>query len=226
MNVILHPLFMLAATICAYALAVWFFNQSNKFVLLHPVLVAALLIAGGLFFSGIPFSHYQEQTKLLPALLGPTVVALVVPFHESLHAIRRAALPLVLTVIVGGASVVFAGYALAIFSGLDRQMDLSLLTRSSTAPIALSIAKKIGGDPSLTLMGVLVSGIFGSSLTPYFFDWLRIRSEAVQGFTLGFTSHAFGVARAFQISAQACAFATAGMGLMGLTAAILLPLIF
>lgn len=226
MNVISHPLFMLAVTICAYVLAVWLFNRSNKLVFLHPVLIAALLIVGMLFFSGIPFSYYQEQTRLLPALLGPTVVALVVPFHESLHAIRRAALPLVLTVIAGGFGVVFAGYALGLFSGLNQQMNLSLLTRSSTAPIALSLAEKIGGDPSLTLMGVLISGIVGSSLTPYIFDWLQVRNEAVRGFALGFTSHAFGVARALQISTQACAFATAGMGLMGLTAAILLPLIF
>lgn len=226
MNTISHPLFMLAATISAYALAVSIFHRSNKFVLLHPVLVAALLIAGMLIFFGVSFSHYQEQTKLLPALLGPTVVALVVPFYESLHAIRRAALPILLTVVVGVSGVIFAGYALGLLSGLDQQMNLSLLTRSSTAPIALSIAAKIGGDPSLTLMGVLISGIVGSSLTPYIFEWMHIRSEAVRGFTLGFTSHAFGVARAFQISTLACAFATVGMGLMGLTAAILLPLIF
>lgn len=226
MNMILHPLFMLAVTICAYVLSSWLFNRSNKFVLLHPVLVAAFLITGILFLSGVSFSHYQEQTRLLPALLGPTVVALVVPFHESLRTIRRAALPLALTVIAGGTGVVFAGYMLGLFSGLDQQMNLSLLTRSSTAPIALNIAEKIGGDPSLTLMGVLISGIVGSSFTPYILDWLQIRSEAVRGFTLGFTSHAFGVAIAFQISTQACAFATAGMGLMGLAVAVLLPLFF
>jgi putative effector of murein hydrolase len=226
MKAIAHPLFFIAVTICAYSFAVWLFNRSDKFVLFHPVLIAALLVVTFLYFAGISFISYQEQTKLLSALLGPTVVALVVPFRESLLAISRAALPLMLTVIVGGASVVFVGYGMGCFLGLQHQMNLSLLTRSSTAPVALAIAEIIGGDPSVTLMGVLITGIVGSSIAPFIFDWIGIRNDAVRGFTLGFTSHAFGVARALQISPEACAFATAGMGLMGLTAAILLPVIF
>lgn len=226
MKIMFHPLFLLSVTAIAFQFGVSIYNKTNRFAVLQPVVVTALIVFSLLYFLDIPVATYREETKILPTFLGPVIVALAVPLYESMCKVREAIFPVLCTLVFGGSAVVFGGYALGCFAKLDTQMSLSLLTRSSTAPIALEISEKIGGNASFTILGVLISGILGSASTPFILDACRIENQSVRGFTLGFTSHAFGVARAVEMGSEATAFATIGMGLMACTAAIILPLVF
>ena len=102
---------------------------------------------------------------------------------------------------------------------------MSLGPKSVTSPIAMGVAEKIGGLPSLSAALVLVTGITGSLLVPPVLRVMKINDEAVQGFVLGLSSHGFGTAVALEIGAIAGAFAGLAMGLTGLMTAFLLPLI-
>jgi putative effector of murein hydrolase len=100
---------------------------------------------------------------------------------------------------------------------------MSLAPKSVTTPIAMGIAEKIGGLPSLTAVLVITTGIVGAIAGRYVFDLLRITDPAVRGFAIGVSAHGIGTARAFQVSEQAGAFAALAMGLNGLMTALLLP---
>jgi putative effector of murein hydrolase len=129
------------------------------------------------------------------------------------------------TLVLGGSGIVLSALLVGRLAGLDHPMLLSLLTKSVSAPIALGVAEKIGGDASLTILSVFTTGIFGVIVTPGLLRLLRVEDEAVRGFTLGLTSHAFGIARSLEISTQAAAFATLGMGLMGCATALAVPIL-
>ena len=97
--------------------------------------------------------------------------------------------------------------------------------KSVTTPIAMGIAEKLGGLPSLTAVLVVSTGILGAVLARGTLNLLRIHDHAVRGFAVGVAAHGIGTARAFQVSETMGAFAGLGMGLNGLASAFLFPLL-
>jgi len=69
-------------------------------------------------------------------------------------------------------------------------------------------------------------GIIGAALGKFVFDALGIADFRVRGFALGVAAHGIGTARAFQVNAEAGAFAGLAFGLQGALAAFLFPAIY
>ncbi|MGB1027760.1 MAG: LrgB family protein, partial [Rhodospirillaceae bacterium] len=112
---------------------------------------------------------------------------------------------------------------LSSLAGLEPPYLLPMLTKSVSAPIAISIAEQTDAVIALTILAVFSTGLPGSVLVPGLLKLFRLREEALQGLVLGITCHAFGIARAVEISPRATAFATLGMGLMGCFVALTVP---
>ena len=70
----------------------------------------------------------------------------------------------------------------------------------------------------------VTTGVVGAALGKYVLDACRIADWRVRGFALGVAAHGIGTARAFQVNADAGAFAGLAFALHGLLAAILFPL--
>jgi putative effector of murein hydrolase len=199
------PLLWLTATLVAYQLAYWLFHRSGGHPLANPVAVAVLIIIATL-------------------TLGPATVALAVPLHAQRERLRRMLLPLAVALIAGSAAAAASAMAIAWSLGGSKPTLLSLAPKSVTAPIAMGIAERIGGLPSLTAVLVVSTGIVGAVLGPPLLRALKVRDDAVAGFAIGVAAHGIGTARALQISVTAGAFAGLAMGLNGLLTALLLPL--
>jgi putative effector of murein hydrolase len=101
---------------------------------------------------------------------------------------------------------------------------MSVAPKSATIPIALPMAERFGGLPSLAAVAVAVTGISGTMLAPWLGRLLRTQDPAVNGFALGLTAHAIGTARGLQVNPTAGAFAALAMGLNGVLTALLMPL--
>ena len=133
--------------------------------------------------------------------------------------------PVTLGLIAGSLSAAIVAIGVARLFGASLPVQLSLAPKSVTTPIAMGIAERIGGIPSLTAVLVIVTGILGAVGGRYLFDTLRIHDPAIRGFAMGIASHGIGTARAFQISEQTGAFAALAMGLNGAFTALILPAI-
>jgi putative effector of murein hydrolase len=114
---------------------------------------------------------------------------------------------------------------LGLLFGLDRQTLASLAPKSVTTPIAMGIAEKIGGLPSLTAVLVILTGITGAVIVTPLLNRLGIRDWRARGYAVGVASHGIGTARAFQVDPLAGTFAGIAMGLNGLVTAALVPLL-
>lgn len=216
----------IALTIAAYSAGDWLYQRSGKMPLLLPVLIATSLLTAALLSTGLPYSRYYDATAPLHDLLGPAVVALAVPLYENVSKARAMLWRIALAVLLAGGAVTGSALLLGHLFDLNPLMERALATKSLTTPIALSVAAKIGGSVPLTVLGVFVTGLVGVTATPFMLKMLRIEDPAVKGFTLGLTSHAFGITRAVEFGSEAVAFATLGMALMGCVSAVLVPAVF
>ncbi len=225
-EILIHPLMALFFTIGSFVLAEWFQKRMGGHSLLNPVVVAITLVVIYIVGLKIPYQEYLKNVNLLHALLGPATVALAIPLYNQLTLIKKSLIPIGIAVL---ASCLVAGgvaYYLTHLMNAPRDIQLSIIPKSTTTAIAIGIAEKIKADPSLAIFFVFTTGIIGSLIATLIFKICRIRNERAIGLSLGATCHGLGVARAFQYSERAGAFSVLGMSLMGIVSGILLPLLF
>jgi predicted murein hydrolase (TIGR00659 family) len=219
------PLLGLTVTLVAYVVGDWIYRRANMHPLLNPVLIAVVALVLLLKATGTPYPTYFEGAQFVHFLLGPATVALAVPLFFNLGKLKRLWLPLLGGLVAGSLTAAVSAVGIAWLFGGSRQTLISLAPKSVTAPVAMGIAEKLGGLPSLTAIFVISTGILGAVLGPMVLNGLRVRDQATRGFALGVTSHGIGTARAFQESEQAGAFSGLAMGLNALVTALLLPLL-
>lgn len=221
-----EPLAALTATLCAWLAAVKLHAWCGRHPLANPVLIAVALLAGGLLAAGVEYRDYFAGAQFVHFLLGPATVALAVPLYRQVALVRRSALAAIVSVVSGGAFAAAAGVAIALALQAAPEVTASLAPRSVTTPVAMGIAERIGGLPSLTAVVVILSGIVGAALGPLMLDLVGVTDWRARGLAIGTAAHGIGTARALGVNATAGAFSGLAMGLNALATALLLPLLW
>ena len=220
-----QPLLWLTATLAADWAGDALFRASGRKSIANPVLIAVILLGAVLSLSGTDYQTYFEGAQFVHFMLGPATVCLGLPLYDNLSRIRRAALPVVAALLVGSLVAVVSALAIGKAFGLDQVLLASLAPKSTTAPVAIGIAERIGGQPTLAAVLVLLTGIFGAVIVTPLLNALRVTDWRARGFAVGVAAHGIGTARAFQVNETAGAFAGIGMGLNAVLTAIIAPLV-
>jgi predicted murein hydrolase (TIGR00659 family) len=189
------------------------------------VAIAVAALVALLWFTDTPYPVYFEGAQFVHFLLGPATVALAVPLYANLANLKKNLLPIGGALLAGSVTAAVSAVGIGWALGASRETLLSLAPKSATAPIAMGVAEKLGGLPSLTGVLVVCTGILGATLARGTLNVLRIQDHAVRGFAVGVAAHGIGTARAFQVSETMGAFAGLAMGLNGLLTAFLFPLL-
>ncbi|WP_306152522.1 LrgB family protein [Roseovarius sp. MMSF_3281] len=217
------PLLWLTATLIAYLIGDALFRASARNPLVNPVLVAMVILGAVLWATSTPYATYFEGAQFVHFMLGPATVALAGPLYTNLHHVRRTLLPMVGALIVGSVTAVASALWIAHALGVEGATLASLAPKSTTAPVAIGIAEKLGGLPTLTAALVIITGIIGAVVVTPLMNALRITDWRARGFSVGVAAHGIGTARAFQVNQTAGAFAGIGMGLNALLTALIAP---
>jgi len=217
------PLAGLTLTLVAYAVAWWCYVRTGMHPLANPVLIAVALIVAALVGTRTDYRTYFDGAQFVHFLLGPAVVGLAVPLAREWESVRRLAVPIAGALVVGSLVALTSAVGLAWLLGASPATLLSLAPKSVTAPVAMGIAEKLGGLPALAAVFAVITGILGAALGKYVLDACRVRDWRARGFALGLAAHGIGTARAFQVNADAGAFAGLAFALHALVAAIAFP---
>ena len=189
------------------------------------MLFAVLFLAAGLLATGIDYRAYFEGAQFVHFLLGPATSRWrcrstgngawcgVRPGSRCCRSPPAGCSP---------RPSAYDRHAAA----AAPEVVASLAPRSVTTPVAMGIAERIGGLPSLTAALVICSGITGAALGPLVLDLVRVRDMRARGLAIGTAAHGIGTARALSVSAAAGAFSGLAMGLNALASALMLPLLW
>ncbi len=212
-----------AATLAAFALARALSARAGNPPWASPVLIAALLVAGGLALAGVPIARYSAAALPLRWLLGPALVALALVIDANRAALRAQALPVL--VAVGGGMMVGVGSAigLARLLGLDGQLRDAVAVKTLSTPFAVAIMTATGGPVALAAAIAVLTGVIGALLVPPMFDALRITGVAARALGLGTAAHIVGTDWLTRRDPRAGGLSALAMALAGTLAALLLP---
>ena len=109
--------------------------------------------------------------------------------------------------------------------GLDRAMSASLLPKSCTTPIAMSICDTLGGITPVAVISVIITGITGAILAPYMSKWFHVTDPMVEGLSIGACSHAVGTSKAVELGQIQGAMSGVAIGVCGFIQ-VLLAMVF
>lgn len=218
------PLTWLTVTLVAYWAADRIAAAFGRHPLANPVVIAAAFIVAVLAATATPYHAYFDGAQFVHFLLGPATVALAVPLWRNIAIVRRSLAAMAAALLAGSVTAAISAIAIAWAFGAPREVLASLAPKSVTAPIAMELAKSLGGLPSLAAVLVIATGITGAVVVTPLMNALKIRNYAARGFAAGVASHGIGTARAFQVSETAGAFAGIAMGLNGALTSLLVLL--
>lgn len=209
------PLTWLAVTLVAYVVALRLAALLGNSPLANSVLISATLVILVLLATNTSYPTYFEGAQFVHFLLGPATVSLAVPLFRNLAAVRRSLLPIIVALLAGSLTAMGSAVAIAWAFGAPVEVLASIAPKSVSAPIAMELAKSLGGIPSLAAVLVILTGICGAVIVTPLMNALQIRNFAARGFAVGLTSHGIGTARALQVSDIGGAFSGIAMALNG-----------
>ena len=219
------PLLWLTVTILAYCLCDRISEALRRAPLANPVLmsmcVVGLLVRG----TGTPYATYFDGAQFIHFLLGPATVALAIPLYQHRQMVMRSILPMACALIAGSVTAMMSAVLIARLLGAPASVVISIAPKSVTAAVAMGISGRLGGDPALTAVLVILTGILGAIIVTPLMTRLRITDKRARGFAAGLAAHGIGTARAFQVDPLAGTFAGIAMGLNALLTAVIVPLL-
>ena len=196
-NLAQSEVFSLTLVIGTYLASLALYRKT-RISLLHPLITSIFVIIVVLKTMDIEYESFQKGSHLIHFLLGPSVVALGYVLYEQIQYLKGNVISILTSVFVGAIVGIVSVIAIGELMGADAALVATLEPKSVTTPIAMGIAEKSGGIPSLTAVIVVA---------------------------LGASSHGVGTSVAIQIGAVEGALSGLAIGLMGIMTAILVPVI-
>lgn len=203
-----------------------YFSKKWRSTVLNPFIIGLFIIIALLLGLNIPYQDYYQGNFPLNNLLGVSVVALALPFYEQLPQIRKKWRQILLVVLFSTFCTMLTGIGLALIFGANEQIILAILPKSVSTPIAIAIAGELGGNSSISAIGVLVAGIIGSIFGLSVLRQINVRNTRAIGLSMGAVSHALGTGRTMEYSVKAGSYASISLVMCGILSSILAPFVF
>jgi predicted murein hydrolase (TIGR00659 family) len=218
------PLIWLTLTVCTWIAASELSVRLKRNPLVNPVLTSIIFLSAVMTVFHIPYEKFFAGAQFVHFLLGPATVAIAIPLYLQWDEVKRVLVPIGVALVVGSLAAVLSVVVLGTLVGLPREMMISFLPKSATAGVAMAISSSLGGNPSLTAVLVILTGIIGALIVTPLMNRMGIRDYAARGFAVGLTSHGIGTARAYDVDPTAGLFAGIAMALNALATSLIVPI--
>lgn len=208
------PFFGLGLSIGSYLLLKWI-QKKTGWLVANPLTMAAVCIVV-LLALGIPYERYAVGADIIHDLLGPMTALLALGIYNQRAVLKAYFLPVLLGCLAGSITSMVSVLGLCHLFGVDKAVAASLLPKSCTTPIAISIAESHGGLAAIAACAVLLAGLVGVIGAPYFAKWMKITDPVAQGLATGACSHALGTTKAREMGELQGAMSSIAIGVCGL----------
>lgn len=187
-----------AITLAAYEVGI-FCKKKWKIGIFNPLLVAIVLVVGFLAVTGVPAEVYQSSARYVSFLLTPATVCLAIPLYEQLDLLKKNAVAIFAGVFAGVLTSVVLVLVFALVFGFDHSEYVTFLPKSITTAIGMGVSEQMGGNVSITVITIIITGVVGNILGEPVLKLFRIHNPIAKGIGLGSSAHAIGTAKAMEL---------------------------
>jgi len=193
--------------------------------LANPLLISIILCILVLQVTGVEYSTYQKGAKILSWFLTPVTVCLAVPLYKQFQVLKKNLPAVGVGILFGCIANMAVILVIMLMAGAERVLTVSLLPKSITTAIALGVCTEAGGIEAVTIIGIMVAGLFGGVFGPETLKLFRVKEPVAQGLAMGTASHAIGTSRAAELGEVQQAMSSLAIVVNGVLTAVVTPVI-
>lgn len=223
-NITQTPIFGLLLTIIFYNLG-RFIQRKTGNPIFNPLLIAIICIIAFLSITKIPYEAYKIGGDSINFFLSPVTVVLAVPLYKQFELFKENMMEIIIGitagVLVSFISIKILGEAL----NADSSLLNSLIPKSITTPMGISLTNSLGGVEAITVVAIICTGILGAIISPLVFKIGGIKHPIARGIALGTASHALGTTKAIEMGEVEGAMSGLSIGISGTLTVILIPIL-
>ena len=223
-NVFDTEIFGVILTILFFNIGIYIQKKTNK-PIFNPLLIAILGIILFLSITKIPYESYKLGGDRINFFLGPVTIVLAVPLYKQFDLFKKYLLEILIGiscgVVVSFISVKLIGH----FTNADVDIINSLIPKSITTPMGISLTKTLNGVEAITVVSIILTGILGAIISPIVFKIGKINNPVAKGIALGTSAQALGTTKALEMGEVEGAMSGLSIGISGIITVILIPII-
>lgn len=207
----------------AYLAGVWL-KKRLGWAVLNPLLTAVVLVIAVLLAFKIDYQTYNSSAQYISYLLTPATVCLAIPLYKQLELLKKNLVAVAVAITSGVAASAVSIFAMSLVFGLEHVHYVTILPKSITTAIGMGVSEEAGGIVTITVVCIIITGIFGNIMAESLFKWIRVKNPIAKGLALGTSAHAIGTAKALELGEIEGAMSSLSIAVAGLMTVVVVPL--
>lgn len=143
--------------------------------LMNPLLISIILVIGFLLLTGVDYKTYNAGASCISYLLTPATICLAVPLYQQVELLKRNYHAVVIGIFSGVLASLCSVLVLALLFHFDHATYVTFLPKSITTAIGIGISEELGGNVSVSVVVIIVTGVLGNIFAEKFLALLRIK---------------------------------------------------
>ena len=217
-------LFGLITILVFYNISLYIQKKTQK-PIFNNLLMSIILIILFLKISNIPYENFKIGADVINFMRGPVTVVLAVPLYRQFDLLKKH-FKEILVGILGG---VITSFIIVVLIGkltsTSNEIIYSMIPKSITTPMGISLVNQLGGVESITVVCIIVTGIFGNIFAEQLLKIGRVNHPVAKGIAIGTSAHALGTSKALEIGEVEGAMSSLSIGISGIMTVIIVPIL-
>ena len=194
--------------------------------LFNPLVISVIVLIPILLITQTSYIEYVKNVEIINELLPYSVVALAYPLYELIPQIKARWKSIMIITFTASIASMVTGVCIAFWLGGSDEIAASVLPKSVTTAIAVTIAENQGGVPSIAALCVILVGTLGGIFAHQLLNWAKIKTASARGLSIGAVSHAVGTARCIEVDYNEGAYSSLSLVLCGIMTSLTAPFLF
>lgn len=196
-----------------------------KLPLFNPTLIGMILVILFILLTGMDTEVYKSGMTAISWLMTPATISLAIPMYEQFQVLKKNLKAIVVGIAAGAASCLVVLMACGMLLGYENSVIVSLMPKSVTTAIGVTLSEMFGGMAGVTTAAIIVTGIGGNMFGVQFCKLFRITDPVAQGVAFGTGAHVIGTAKANELGELTGAVSSLSLVVAGMLTAVLFPVL-
>ena len=200
-----------------------FVRKKTGLTFLTPLVTATVIVIVVLVLTGIDYETYKASTSVLTYFLTPATVCLAIPLYQKLEILKKNFVAVILGILSGVLVSALTILVFCILFKFDHIAYVSLLPKSITTAIGISVSEELGGIVAITTAAIIIAGNVGGMFAEIIFKMFGIKEPISKGLALGTASHVMGTSKAMELGELEGAMGSLAIAVAGIITVVVLP---
>lgn len=194
-----------------------------KSAILNPILIGMAIVVVFLLTTGMDPAVYKAGTAKLSWLMTPATISLAIPMYEKIQILKKNGLAVAVGAMSGALTCILTLMAAGLLLQMDKTILISLMPKSVTAAIGVTLSDMNGGIGAVTTIVIVITGVSANVMGVKLCDLFGITDPVAQGVAFGTSGHVIGTTKATEVSPLVGAVSSLSLVVAGLLTALLFP---